>query len=82
MKTRTERAYAAPVLLGLGARAEQAVEAALDRPEDAVQDDGLAAVDARHVAADERRQRGQDDEEEDDLRPAGDGHGESFGAPP
>src|SRR5215207_2456933 len=64
----------APVLLGLGARAEQAVEAALERPESAVQDDRLAAVHTCHVAAEERRQRGEDDEEEDDLRPAGDVH--------
>ena len=43
LKTSTERGVAAPVLLAVGASCRQAVDAALERAEHAVEDDRLAA---------------------------------------
>ena len=59
-----------PVLAALAPHAEQPVDGALDEAEGGE----LAGEHARHVAADQRRQRGEDREEERDLEPAGDGH--------
>ena len=61
---------ALPVLTALGPHAEQAVDRALDEAERVE----LAREHARHVAADERRQRGQHCQEERDLEPAREGH--------
>ena len=63
-----------PVLLARGVRAQRAVQEPLQRAQDAGEHDRLARVDARHVAAHERRQRREDGEEDGDLQPALSGH--------
>jgi hypothetical protein len=65
---------ALPVLLAAGVRPEGAVQQPLERPEDAVEHDRLALVDARHVAPEQRDARGQHRHEHDDLQPGGRGH--------
>ena len=64
-----------PILLALLVDAGDAVEHDLDRPQNRRQEGALAVEDARHVAAEQRRDRDDDRAVEQNLNPADDGHG-------
>ena len=64
-----------PVLLALLVDAADPVERRLDRPQHRRQEGALAVEDARHVAAEQRRDRDDDRAIKNDLNPADDGHG-------
>ena len=59
-----------PVLPVVGPHAQHPVGEALDWPDDGSQEDPFALEDLGDVAAEQRHQRGEDDQEDDDLEPA------------
>ena len=63
-----------PMLLALLVDAASAVQRGLDRPQHRRQERALAVEHARHVAAEQRRERDDDRAVEQDLNPADDGH--------
>ncbi len=63
------------VLLALLVDAGNFVDRDFDRPQDRRQECALAVEDPRHVGAERRRQRDDDQAEKQDLNPADDGHG-------
>ena len=67
-----------PALLVVLVDAGHAVEQPFGRPQHGGQDGALAREDAGHVAAEQRRDRDDDDAVERDLRPAYGSHGAPF----
>ena len=63
-----------PALLLLRIDAEHAVHEPLDRAQPAYKRDSLALIHPRHVAAQQRRQAGQQRDQHNDLNPARDRH--------
>ena len=73
---------AEPVLLLVGANAGDAIEAALERRQHRRQERAFAGEDAEQVAAERPGDQRDDDAEDDDLRPAVEGHGSDVHARP
>jgi hypothetical protein len=59
-----------PALRHRGVDPQHAVREPLERPDDGGEEHALAGEHTRHVAAQERHDRGEDEAEDDDLQPA------------